>query len=151
MPEAGKTLEMTHGQYDQVRITDHDHHVFFMGLGAAIKACKRSREREIDFNQETLEMLLVMEEFAAQHGTLYSDVAIRPEEGGLCFYFASRSEEFDVELSRGLAELESKAAAALAAIHIRTRQVSAGEFEEIRKSIRQYADTERTHQPVEAQ
>lgn len=152
MAGKSKTISLKDGEYDQVKFTDHSGDVFFVGLGSAIKYCKKISAMSADLDQDALELLVILEEWFTKKTATVGGVAIRPESNWLHFYFSSATDEFDVELSRQLAELESAAIGRLNRLRIDTRQVSTSELEEIRAlgDHAAHAESEPASQSVEA-
>jgi hypothetical protein len=132
MPRKPKTISVHHDHFDQVKFTDHDGDIFFIGLGAAIKYCKQMTRVAADLDGDAIELLVILEEWMKKNRIAVANVAIRPEAGWLHFYVASPGDHFDVQLSERLAEFESECISRLAFLRVDARQVSSAELEEIR-------------------
>jgi hypothetical protein len=146
------TVALRHGDFETVKFTDRDNHVFFMKMGKAIESCRRLRELEADLEHDELELCGLLDVWFKDNQSLFTEATVKPTGAGLIFYFAPEGEEFSVALSMKLAELETESIARLSAFRIETRQVSCAELEELREieKIRQHAEHAAAHQPVEA-
>jgi hypothetical protein len=147
-----QTIALHHDDTEQVKFTDRDNHVFFMKMGKALEACRRSRELEIDLEHDEQELGEILADWIKANAGHFSDVAVVSSVKGIQLFFASKAEDFDVTLSEKLAELESQAISRLNTLRLTARQVSTAELHELREleKLRRNADHSTAHQPVEA-